>query len=110
MLLAALIIILMRDGVSFEITLSAFTVMGVGTLMVLIFRNHQSNIQKREGYLIVTIGWLLMAVTGMFPFLSTGSINSVYDAFFETMSGYTATGSTIPVSYTHLTLPTTPYV
>ena len=95
MLLAALISFLMKDGVSSEITLCAFIVMGMGASMVLIFRNHNTNIQKREGYLIVTIGWLLMAVTGMLPFLTTGSIDSVYDAFFETMSGYTATGSTI---------------
>ena len=95
MLLAALISLLMKDGVSSEITLCAFIVMGMGASMVLIFRNHKTNIQKREGYLIVTIGWLLMAVTGMLPFLTTGSIDSVYDAFFETMSGYTATGSTI---------------
>ena len=95
MLLAALISLLMKDGVSFEITLSAITVMGMGASMVLVFRNHHANIQKREGYLIVTIGWLLMAVTGMLPFLATGSVDSVYDAFFETMSGYTATGATI---------------
>ena len=95
MLLAALISLLMKDGVSSEITLCAFIVMGMGASMVLIFRNHHTNIQKREGYIIVTIGWLLMAVTGMLPFLTTGSIDSVYDAFFETMSGYTATGSTI---------------
>ena len=95
MLLAALISFLMKDGVSSEITLCAFIVMGMGASMVLIFRNHHTNIQKREGYIIVTIGWLLMAVTGMLPFLTTGSIDSVYDAFFETMSGYTATGSTI---------------
>ena len=95
MLLAALISLLMKDGVSSEITSCAFIVMGMGASMVLIFRNHHTNIQKREGYLIVTIGWLLMAVTGMLPFLTTGSIESVYDAFFETMSGYTATGSTI---------------
>ena len=95
MLLAALISFLMKDGVSSEITLCAFIVIGMGASMVLIFRNHYTNIQKREGYLIVTIGWLLMAVTGMLPFLTTGSIDSVYDAFFETMSGYTATGSTI---------------
>ena len=94
MLLSALISLLMKDGVSFEIALCAFIVMGMGSLMMIIFRNHNTNIQKREGYLIVTIGWLLMAVTGMF-FLTTGSIDSVYDAFFETMSGYTATGSTI---------------
>ena len=95
MLLAALISFLMKDGVSSEITLCAFIVIGMGASMVLIFRNNHANIQKREGYLIVTIGWLLMAVTGMLPFLTTGSIDSVYDAFFETMSGYTATGSTI---------------
>ena len=95
MLLAALISFLMKDGVSSEITLCAFIVIGMGASMVLIFRNHHTNIQKREGYLIVTIGWLLMAVTGMLPFLTTDSIDSVYDAFFETMSGYTATGSTI---------------
>jgi len=95
MLLAALISFLMKDGVSSEITLSAFIVLGMGASMVLIFRNHHTNIQKREGYIIVTIGWLLMAVTGMLPFLTTGSVDSVYDAFFETMSGYTATGSTI---------------
>ena len=95
MLLAALISLLMKDGAYSEITLCAFIVMGLGVSMVLIFRNHHTNIQKREGYLIVTIGWLLMAVTGMLPFLTTGSIDSVYDAFFETMSGYTATGSTI---------------
>ena len=95
MLLAALISLLMKDGVSSEITSCAFIVMGMGASMVLIFRNHHTNIQKREGYLIVTIGWLLMALTGMLPFLTTGSIESVYDAFFETMSGYTATGSTI---------------
>ena len=95
MLLAALISLLMKDGASSEITLCAFIVIGIGASMMLIFRNNHANIQKREGYLIVTIGWLLMAITGMLPFLTTGSIDSVYDAFFETMSGYTATGSTI---------------
>ena len=95
MLLSALTSLLMKDGVSFEISLSAFIVIAIGSLMMIIFRGHKPNIQKREGYLIVTMGWLLMAITGMIPFLVTGSISSVYDAFFETMSGYTATGSTI---------------
>ena len=95
MLLSALTSLLMKDGVSFEIALSAFIVIAIGSLMMIIFRGHKPNIQKREGYLIVTMGWLLMAITGMIPFLVTGSISSVYDAFFETMSGYTATGSSI---------------
>ena len=85
----------MKDGVIFEITLSAFLVMVLGLFMMLVSRKHSAQIQKREGYLIVTLGWFLMAVTGMLPFLMTGSIDTVHDAFFETMSGYTTTGSSI---------------
>ena len=51
MLVAALISLLMKDGVSFEITLSAFTVMGMGASMVLVFRNHHANIQTTLGLL-----------------------------------------------------------
>jgi trk system potassium uptake protein TrkH len=50
---------------------------------------------KREGYLIVTLGWLSMAVFGSIPFIIYGAIPSYTDAFFETMSGFTTTGATI---------------
>lgn len=95
MLLAALTSWLMKDGVTFEITLSAFLIMTLGGGMMLVSRNHYALIQKREGYLIVTLGWVLMTVTGMTPFLLTDSIQDLPSVFFETMSGYTATGSTI---------------
>ncbi|MGB1404888.1 MAG: TrkH family potassium uptake protein, partial [Flavobacteriaceae bacterium] len=52
-------------------------------------------IQKREGYLIVTFGWVLMALTGTFPYLLTGSFTDFASSFFETMSGYTTTGATV---------------
>lgn len=54
-------------------------------------------IQKKEGYLIVTLGWLTLSVSGMLPYLFTGVVPSVTDAFFETMSGYSTTGSSILV-------------
>ena len=95
MLLATLASWLMKDGVTFEMTLSAFLVMSLGGFMLLISRNHHAQIQKREGYLIVTLGWVLMTVTGMTPFLLTDTIKDLPSVFFETMSGYTATGSTI---------------
>ena len=95
MLLATLASWLMKDGVTFEMTLSAFLVMSLGGFMLLISRNHHAQIQKREGYLIVTLGWVLMTVTGMTPFLLTNTIQDLPSVFFETMSGYTATGSTI---------------
>lgn len=52
---------------------------------------------KREGYLIVTLGWIVMSVFGSIPFIIHGSIASFTDAFFETMSGFTTTGATILV-------------
>lgn len=67
----------------------------VGILLLIIFRGVQPQIQKREGYLVVTLGWLAMTLTGMLPYLVTGSVPNISYAFFETMSGYTTTGATI---------------
>ena len=53
------------------------------------------NIRKRDGYLIVTFGWIIMSLFGTLPFLLSGAIPSFTDAFFETISGYTTTGATI---------------
>ncbi|HSW53866.1 MAG TPA: potassium transporter TrkG, partial [Ignavibacteriaceae bacterium] len=50
---------------------------------------------KREGYLIVTLGWFAMTIFGAVPFILHGSISNYTDAFFETMSGFTTTGASI---------------
>ncbi|MDY0083050.1 MAG: TrkH family potassium uptake protein [Ignavibacteriaceae bacterium] len=55
----------------------------------------KSDLGKREGYLIVTLGWVLMSLFGALPFVLHGSIPNYTDAFFETMSGFTTTGATI---------------
>lgn len=54
-----------------------------------------AEIKKRDGYLIVVGGWLCMTFFGTLPYLLSDSIPSFTDAFFETMSGFTTTGSTI---------------
>ena len=54
-----------------------------------------SEIKKRDGYLIVVGGWLFMTLFGSLPYLISGSIPDLNNAFFETMSGFTTTGSTI---------------
>ena len=54
-----------------------------------------SEIKKRDGYLIVVGGWLFMTLFGSLPYLISGSIPNLTNAFFETMSGFTTTGSTI---------------
>ena len=95
MLLATIASWLMKDTVTFEMIVSAFVVMILGGFMMLISRNHEAQIHKREGYLIVTLGWMVMTLTGMIPYILTDTIEDLPSIFFETMSGYTATGSTI---------------
>ena len=50
---------------------------------------------KREGYIVVTLGWVAMAISGAIPYMVTNVIPTFTSAFFETMSGYTTTGATI---------------
>ena len=51
------------------------------------------NISKREVYLTVTMAWLMLALFGTLPFLLSGAIPSFTNAFFESMCGFTTTGS-----------------
>ncbi|HJR53688.1 MAG TPA: TrkH family potassium uptake protein [Gemmatimonadota bacterium] len=56
-----------------------------------------AEITIREGFAIVTLGWLLVGAFGSLPYLLTGSIPSVPGAFFETISGLTTTGASVVV-------------
>jgi len=58
-------------------------------------KNDRKNIGKREGYLIVSLTWVIISLFGTLPFLLSGTITSYSDAFFETISGFTTTGATI---------------
>ncbi len=55
----------------------------------------------REGFLVVALTWLLAACYGMLPYLfaGEGSLRSPMNALFESMSGFTTTGSTVLVDY-----------
>lgn len=58
-------------------------------------KNSNDEIRKRDGYLIVALGWLAMTLFSTLPYLISGSIPNFTDAFFETISGLTTTGSSI---------------
>ena len=53
------------------------------------------NLYTRDGFAIVSLGWILVSLFGALPFLISGAIPSYVDAVFETVSGFTTTGSTI---------------
>ena len=54
-------------------------------------------LRTKEGFAIVTLGWLLLSVFGALPFLFSGTVDNFTDAFFETVSGFTTTGASILV-------------
>jgi len=95
MIISSFVSILFDDGVFKEVAFSAIFLIIIGWLIMTFSKNNIRQINKRDGYIIVTIGWLTMVFSGMLPYYLTGSINSFSNLFFETMSGYTTTGSTI---------------
>lgn len=55
----------------------------------------REELRKRDGYLIVALGWIIMSLSGSLPYILSNSIPFYTDAFFETASGYTTTGASI---------------
>jgi len=66
----------------------------VGLIPVLAFRN-QHKFFAREGFFSVGLIWVLSGVFGALPFWFSGQFGSYVDCFFETISGFTTTGSSI---------------
>ncbi|WP_339701262.1 potassium transporter TrkG [uncultured Marixanthomonas sp.] len=95
MFLSALVSFIYKDGVVLQIFNAGLITMAIGAISMLVTRNHRKEIQKREGYLIVAFGWLTMSLAGTLPYMLSGAIPSITNAFFETMSGYTTTGASI---------------
>jgi trk system potassium uptake protein len=52
-------------------------------------------VSTRDGFLMVSLGWVFVSLFGAVPFVLSGAIPSFVDALFETMSGFTTTGASI---------------
>lgn len=75
---------------------SSTATIGLGMITWLLTRSSERpSIRRREGFLIVSTGWLVMSLSGTLPYIMSGSVVNFTDAFFETVSGYTTTGASI---------------
>ncbi|WP_203255862.1 TrkH family potassium uptake protein [Hyunsoonleella ulvae] len=95
MLLSTLVSLLYKDGVTLNLLFAALVTLALGGLAMVFTRKHNKEMNKREGYIVVAFGWIIMALTGTLPYVITESIPNFTNAFFETMSGYTTTGASI---------------
>jgi trk system potassium uptake protein TrkH len=74
--------------------ISSLLPVGIGVIMLRATRGH-IDLRIRDGFAIVTFGWLAAALLGAMPYTLSGAVPSFADAFFESMSGFTTTGATI---------------
>ncbi|GAB5399175.1 MAG: TrkH family potassium uptake protein [Aureisphaera sp.] len=95
MLIASIFSFIYKDGVGVQMVLAGFLTLLMGGGLMLSTKGHRKEISKRDGYVIVTFGWISMSLVGTLPYILTGAIPSFTNAFFETMSGFTTTGASI---------------
>ncbi len=81
-----------KSLVAFLITVAVC--LGVGLLFVW-RKPKKTTLYSREGFVIVSLSWIFLSLFGAIPFFLSGEIPSYIDAVFETVSGFTTTGSSI---------------
>lgn len=75
---------------------SAFLSGGIGAFLFLGFRNRRPGAwNRRDGFVFVAASWLVLSIAGALPFYFAEVRMSAADAFFESVSGLTTTGSTV---------------
>jgi len=74
---------------------AAFTGLLFIILRIITWNEETAKLSNRDGYLAVTLSWLVFSIMGSLPYLISGTIPSFIDAFFESASGFTTTGASI---------------
>lgn len=74
---------------------SLAAMVGTGAVLTYVGRGKERNISRKDGYIVVTLCWIIFSIFGSVPYYLSGYLPSVTDAFFETMSGFSTTGATV---------------
>lgn len=74
---------------------AAITVFAGLPIWLILNKSTDRELKRRDGYLVVSLGWIIMSFFGALPFIISGAIPGISSAFFETMSGYTTTGASV---------------
>ena len=94
LVLPALVGVIYREHASVSYLAIAVLCLILGVLLT--HRKPRStNLYTREGFVAVALSWIIMSIFGAIPFVLTGDIPFYVDALFETISGFTTTGSSI---------------
>ncbi|MGL6222080.1 MAG: TrkH family potassium uptake protein [Steroidobacteraceae bacterium] len=83
------------DGLLIDFVYAALGCLATGAGLVALTRRHKRELRSRDGFLLVTLGWILMSAIATVPLLIALPGLTFTDAFFETMSGLSTTGATV---------------
>lgn len=98
MLACAVLSVFEREAVRTTLSLAVSAAMGIGFFLIMLLvtrKDEKPFLTNRDGFLLVTMSWVFASALGALPFVISKFIPSYVDAFFETMSGFTTTGSSI---------------
>lgn len=88
-----------NENTTFSFFVSFLLLSVVGWSIYFVLKSKQKDIDKnisiRDGFIIVTFAWIVTIISGTLPYLISGAIPDFTDAFFESASGFTTTGSSI---------------
>jgi len=72
------------------------SMIAIAALFLTLFANEKNDtLSTRDGFLFVTLSWIMASLFGAMPFYLSGAVPSFADAFFETISGFSTTGASI---------------
>ncbi|MDD3364929.1 MAG: TrkH family potassium uptake protein, partial [Syntrophomonas sp.] len=83
-----------HEDVTRSIALAAFLTIISGLILKFVYPD-QDSINFKEGFLLVSSGWVVASAFGSLPYMLSGYLPSFADAWFETVSGFTTTGSSV---------------
>lgn len=95
LMLPSLVISIFDNSIEVKAFILTILLCGIVGLILKNLKSSENEMRKREGYASVALCWLVMSLAGALPFYISGSIPSYIDALFETVSGFTTTGSSI---------------
>ena len=94
LVLPALVGLIYREHASVSYLAVAVLCLILGVLLTH-KKPRSTNLYTREGFVAVALSWIIMSIFGAIPFVLTGDIPFYVDALFESISGFTTTGSSI---------------
>lgn len=98
MLLPALVGVVFQETASYSFFISSLISLIIGLLLLKFIKPKKKTLYSREGFVIVSLSWIIMSTLGALPLFLSDSIPNFIDALFESVSGFTTTGASIVTS------------